>query len=79
VSLSAGPAVTFSAKHFDLKLGAFFTEALTCYSIYEANLNKVCFRPAGAMAIEMPRRIWRVFAFAINGEHSIEIVIGANP
>jgi hypothetical protein len=61
----------FKRKHFGFKLSAFLAEALTCFDIYEAHLNKVDFGPTRALGIEVPRRIWRVFAFAINREHAI--------
>jgi hypothetical protein len=56
-------------KHLGFKLGAFLAEALTCFEIYEAHLNKVGFGPMRTFGIEVPLRIWRVFAFTINREH----------
>jgi hypothetical protein len=58
------------AEHFGFKLGAFLAEALICFEIYEAQLNKVDFGPTRAVGIEMPRRIRRVLGFAVNQEHA---------
>jgi hypothetical protein len=47
----------FKREHFGFKLGAFLAEALTCFDIYEAHLNKVDFGPTRALGIEMPLRL----------------------
>ena len=58
-------------EHFGFKPHAFLAEtfALVGFGIDEAYLNEIDFRPMRAMGIEVPRGIWRVFAFAVNQKH----------
>ena len=57
-----------AGEHFGFNLGAFFTESLAVF--YCAHLDKIDFGPMRALRIEVPLRIWRVFAFTINREHT---------
>ena len=58
-------------EHFGFKPHAFLAEtfALVGFGIDEAYLNEIDFRPMRALGIEVPRRIWRVFAFAVDQKH----------
>ena len=69
----------FRLEHFGFKPCAFLAEAFTLigFGIDETDLNEIGFRPMRALGIEVPRRIWRVFAFAVNREHFLQTTGGS--